>query len=796
MTIKLKTAIITAFICSNAFAQHSISGQIVDQNQKPLPFVNVEFNNNFIETNANGYFTIPNLTDGTYVIYINEQGYIPVKKEINLTDSQKLQFILVHDHSYKLNEVEIVAHKHDFTTGNSEHVGQDYVRDNYGGSLAKSLENMAGVNASGIGSATSKPIIRGLGSNRLLVSENGIKQEGQQWGADHGLEIDALNIEDVEVIKGPATLEYGNEAIAGVIKIKNNQIPKNNYTQTNVSLVYQSVNDGYTASVNHQYRKNQFFYKIKGTYADYADYKTTTDKIFYLDRWMPIYNKRVKNTAGNDFNLMGQIGYVNDNFRSILTLSNVQQKVGFFPGSHGVPSLDRLKNDGDNRNVDYPYQKVNHFKVISENELKLNSNNTLKFNFGFQDNLRNEVSSFHTHYSNQPVPTKDPNLELQFNLKTYDAQAKIEHLHNKYFKTVAGIQTQIQQNNIAGYNYLIPKYERNIYSGFLIEEFQKDKKWKVTAGLRYDFSTFKSKGYFDDYLYEYLINQQYSPVIANYYAERSKDISRNFSNLNGMIGATFQPNDFWDFNLNLGTSFRLPTAIELASNGIHHGSFRHERGDSSLDPEKGYAIDFKTTFHKNGWEISASPYLYYFDNYIFLKPSGQFSILPHGGQIYQYTQSKALLTGFEIQVSKQFNQNLNAELIYENIYNRQLTHDNKLSYYLPFSPPNSIYSRINYSIDRDLGIFDDISFNVNGKYAFQQNNFAQNEQLTNDYFLLGAGIKSKITINNFKANLTIQGSNLLNKKYYNHTSFYRALQLPEQARNIQVILNIPFGKSI
>ena len=80
---------------------------------------------------------------------------------------------------------------------------------------------MAGVNASGIGSSSSKPIIRGLGFNRLLVTENGIKQEGQQWGADHGLEIDALNIEDVEVIKGPSSLEYGNEAIAGVIKIKN-----------------------------------------------------------------------------------------------------------------------------------------------------------------------------------------------------------------------------------------------------------------------------------------------------------------------------------------------------------------------------------------------------------------------------------------------------------------------------------------------------------------------------------------------------------------------------------------------
>jgi len=794
MSFKIKSAIITALVCGNAFAQHNISGQIVDQNQKPIPYASIEINNSIYEADVNGKFIINNLPNGSYLIHINEQGFVPLTKEIILNGSQKLQFVLIHDHSYNLAEVEVIAHKHDFNTGNSQHVGQDYVRDNFSGSLAKSLENMAGVNASGIGSSASKPIIRGLGFNRLLVSENGIKQEGQQWGADHGLEIDALNVEDVEVIKGPATLEYGNEAIAGVIKIKNNQIPKNNSNTTNVTLLYQSVNEGYTASVNHQYRKNQFFYKIKGTYADYADFKTTTDQIRYLDRWMPIYNRRVKNTAGTDFNLMGQVGYVNDYFRTILTISNVQQKTGFFPGSHGIPSIDRLQHDGNYRNIDFPYQKVNHFKVISENELKINANNTIKFNFGFQDNLRKEISAFHTHYSNQTAPERNPDLELQFDLKTYDAQVKFEHTHNKYFKTIVGAQTQFQQNTIAGYNYLLPKYDRNIYSGFIIEEFQKDKKWKVTAGLRYDYATFKSEGYFDNYLYDYLIDRNYSAGVANYYAERSKNISRKFSNFNGMIGATYQANDFLDFNLNVGTSFRLPTATELAANGIHHGSFRHERGDANLDSEKGYALDFKATFHKNGWEISASPYLYYFNNYIFLKPSGQFSILPHGGQIYEYTQSKALLTGFEITVNKQISKNLDIQAVYENIYNRQLTDDNKLSYFLPFTPPNSAYARVNYKLDNPISIFDDISFQINGKYAFEQNNFAQNELLTKDYFLVGAGIKTKILINNFKANLAIQGSNLFNKKYYNHTSFYRALQLPEQARNIQVILNIPFGK--
>lgn len=794
MSFSLKSAVIAAIMCSNANAQHTITGQIIDQNQKPIPFVTIEFNNEAHQTDALGKFYVTNLTNGTYNLYINEQGYSPIHKQIIINQSQNLQFVLVHDHSYSLNQVDVIAHKHDFTTGNSEHIDQKYVRENYAGSLAKSLENMAGVNASGIGSAASKPIIRGLGFNRLLVSENGIKQEGQQWGADHGLEIDALNIEEVEVIKGPATLEYGNEAIAGVIRIKNNQIPTKNSSKTNLGLMYQSVNDNYITSINHQIRGDKFFYKLKGTYSDFADYRTTTDKIRYLDRWMPIYNNRVKNTAGQEMNVQGQIGYVDQQFRSILTVSNVNQKMGFFPGSHGVPSLDRLTHDGNYRNVDFPHQKVNHFKVISENEFKIDTKNLIKFNFGYQNNHRQEISAFHTHYSNQEAPTVDPDLELDFKLSTYDAQVKFEHTHNQNFKTIIGGQTQIQDNRIAGYNYLLPQYNRNIYSGYLIEEFQKAKTWKVTAGIRFDYADFDSNGYFDETLYNYLIGKEYAPAIANFYAERSQDISRSFTNWNGMIGATFQPNDFWDFNLNVGTNFRLPTAIELGSNGIHHGSFRHERGDANLDSEKGYAIDFKATYHKNNWDIAVSPYAYYFSNYIFLKPSGQFSILPHGGQIYQYTQSKALLTGFEVNVKKRFTDNLDAQVIYEFVNNRQLTEDNELSYFLPFTPPNTLFSKIDYRIDQPISIFDNFEFNVSGRYAFEQSNIAQNEDITKDYFLLGAGIKTNILINNFKATLTVQGSNLLNKKYYNHTSFYRALQLPEQARNIQVMLSIPFGK--
>ncbi len=794
MSISIKCGIVASFICSATFAQTVFEGQIIDKNQKPIPFATIQLDENEFRTDAEGKFKIEDLKKGKYHVQIDEQGYEPFSQTITFDTRQNFVFTLTFHKAFNLDEVTVLGHHHDFSTANVERIDQSYIKENYAGSLAKSLENIAGVNASGIGSSASKPIIRGLGFNRLIVTENGVKQEGQQWGADHGLEIDALNVEDVEVIKGPSALEYGNEAIAGVIKINNNNLPAKNATSGEVKALYQSINTNYGIGFNLKSRGDKFFYKIKGSYSDYADYRTTADQIYYLNRYLPIYNKRVKNTAGKDINAEIQTGYVGEKFRSILTVSNVNQKIGFFPGSHGIPSADRLLDDGNYRNIEFPYQKVNHFKVISENEIRLGTKDVLKFITSYQNNRRQEKSSFHTHYANQPVPTKNPDLELDFDLSTYDSQLKYEHNHNKNFKTIIGAQAQLQSNNIAGYNYLLPEYDRNIYSGFIIEEFKKGNTWKVSAGLRYDYATFKSQGYFDDYLYNYLVGKGNSAGIADYYATRSKTINRNFSNLNGMIGATFQPNEMWDFNLNVGTNFRLPTAIELGSNGIHHGSFRHERGDENLDVEKGIAVDFKSVFHKNDWDISVSPYLYYFSNYIFLKPSGQFSILPHGGQIYQYTQSKALLTGFEVEIRKKINENFEGNLVYEYLYNRQITEDKKLGNYLPFTPANNLFGQLNYKINQSFGLFEDVNFFVSGKYAFEQNKIAQNEDITPSYFLVGIGGKTKLKINGFSADLSIQVSNLLNKNYYNHTSFYRALQLPEQARNIQVMLTVPFGK--
>jgi iron complex outermembrane recepter protein len=769
-----------------------LEGEIRDSNNFPLEGAHIHVENSFTLTNAGGFFRIANLPRGSYRMTVTYLGFKPVDTLINMDEDKKIVLTLEEDTS-SLNEVLVSTFNGRRTTSeNIEVVTQEYIQEQFTGSLAKTLERLPGINSVEIGAGTSKPIIRGLGFNRVAVSENGIKQEGQQWGADHGLEIDAFSVENLEIIKGVGAIEHGSDAIAGVIKIINDRIPREGFTGEVIALG-KTVNNTVAASTNLAYKKDKFFYKIKATGSEFGDYSVPTDNIVYLNFNIPIYDERLKNTAGKEVDLYGQVGYVDNNYKGTLSLSNVFFKGGFFPGAHGVPSIARVQDDGDRRNIDFPFQQVNHFKVINKNEWFF-ENSSLDVILGYQNNHRQEWSRFHTHYAGQTPPATDPDLELDFNLNTFDAQVKYSRNFSPNHTSSIGIQTQIQDNSIAGYNFLLPEYFRTATGIYLTHEYLASEKITLTIGGRFDYSSISIEESYDDLLYSYLVNRGQNEITAGEYATRSEEIDRDFTNFNLMGGFLYNISPNWDMSINAGTSFRLPTAIELGANGIHHGSFRHERGDSNLDPEKGYVIDTRVNYSKDSFKASVSPYLYYFDNYIFLNPSGTFSVLPHSGQIYQFTQSEAVLTGVEVDLEKTFFEKLRTQAVFEYLYNRQVTSSRSRNYPLPFSPPVNGFGEVGYLFLENSDTFNDTEFFVNTSFALEQDRIAQTEEITPGYIIYGSGIRTGITAGKFKASLNLQVSNIFNTKYFNHTNFYRALEIPEMGRNIQLMLRIPLNK--
>lgn len=346
---------------------------------------------------------------------------------------------------------------------------------------------------------------------------------------------------------------------------------------------------------------------------------------------------------------------------------------------------------------------------------------------------------------------------------------------------------------MSGFNFLLPEYSRFNQGIYATHSYQVSKNINLNAGARLDLSKIEIEGFYDNNLYEYLVRNGSDEATANSYATRSTAITRDFANFNLMVGALFNFHENWDFSVNTGTSFRLPTAIELGANGIHHGSFRHERGDPNLDAEKGYVLDTKLSYRKNAFNASVSPYFYYFENYIFLNPSGQFSILPHAGQIYQFTQSEALLTGIEFDFNTVFAEKWHTQLTFEYLYNRQVTNDRSRNFPLPFTPPVNGFFEVGYDFLENSNTFKETEIFANSAFAFEQDRIAQNEQITPGYQIFGGGLRTDLKIGNFKATVNLQATNIFNTKYFNHTNFYRALEIPEMGRNVQLMLKIPIN---
>ncbi len=765
-----------------------LSGVVVDDQNQPIIGAHVLLDSTITISNENGEFNFTDLTPGTYQIKCNFIGYQTYTNQLLLV-SDTLIRIRMQDDIVALREILIQDKKgEDFLTLKSEYISSGIILEKYSGSLAKTLESLAGVNAMDIGASMSKPVIRGMGFNRIVVAENGIKQEGQQWGSDHGLEIDPFSVENAEIIKGASSIEYGSDAIGGVINVENTKIPEKNSTSGEVSILAKSVNHTFGGSVSGQTRSDRLYLKFRGTYLDFGDYSLPVKSINYLNTIIPIYNNRLKNTAGKekDFNFTG--GYLSNHFRSSISLSHVDQSNGFFPGSHGIPNIDRVLDDGNRRNIDFPHQHTRHLKIISNN-IWVFGENDLHLDVGYQKNHRQEWSKFHTHYSSQSPPENNPDLELDLQLSTYSINTKFHyHLNSKHQLTV-GTQTQHQENEIKGYNYFLPAFKRTNSGVFLKNRFLASDKMKFSFGVRYDWGETVIQGYFDSLLYHDLQIRGLGER-ADFYANRGMAVNWNGGDVSWLAGMEFTFHPDWKFTTNVGSSFRMPLALELGANGIHHGSFRHEVGNPSLDSEKGIYFDLSLAYNTDNINFSINPYLYHFSNYVYLDPTGQWSFLAHAGQIYEFTQAKVLLAGIELSLSKTFAQRLSLSGNFEHIFNRQLDGESK-NFSLPYTPPTNGYGELEYAFGSLSDHQNLYSIFINSRIALTQNQLAKNELSTPGYQTYGAGLKSEVNLIGSKMNIIFQVHNIFNTIYYNHISFYRKLEIPEPGRNFQMLINIP-----
>jgi len=466
------------FIPVSLFGQHgyTLSGLVKDENDQSLPGASVLLlpDQKGTVADVNGKFFIRNLPVGTYEVEISYLGYNTYKETILIDKDQDLHINLRHM-LQTLQEVVVtdnyVENYKNEEPLNIEIVNEDYIKQNLGGSLMKSLERLPGVSTIDIGSGQSKPVIRGLGFNRVVVVENGIKHEGQQWGADHGLEIDQFSSDRIEVVKGPSSLIYGSDAIGGVINISQAKaLPKNTVGGT-IDLVGKSNNNLLGTSAYAFARKNHLYFTVRGTIMDYGDYRVPTDSIDIYSYRAPLQDQYLRNTAGKEKNIHFSLGWNNERFINKLFFSNLNSKSGFFANTHGLEprQVDTDLHDASNRDINYPFQQVNHVKLINKSELNW-ENLGIESELGFQRNYRQEWSQYVDHGYMPPVfPDTlpfDTDLERQFDKYIYSANLMaLYNIHNRS-KIIGGINAKYQDNSIDGRGFIIPDFRQFVIGAF------------------------------------------------------------------------------------------------------------------------------------------------------------------------------------------------------------------------------------------------------------------------------------------------------------------------------------------
>ena len=657
------------------------------------------------------------------------------------------------------------------TSQSAVQVNREYLQQNFAGSLMQTLEGIPGVKAMTIGSGQSKPAIRGLGFNRLVVSEDGIKHEGQQWGDDHGLEIDQFSIDRAEVIKGPAALLYGSDAIGGVLNLYSNRIPTKPFCGS-IQLFGRTNNEQIGVSAKVGGKKGKWFYRAHATLIDYADYKVPTDSIQYYSYWIKLKDGRLRNTAGCERDGSLMLGYVGNNFHTDVLVSNSYSKSGFFANAHGLEvRLSDIDYDHSRRDVDLPYQWVNHLKVLSHTTWHT-AETLLELNLAYQNNLREELSEPVSH-GYMPIP--DGTLERRFNKNTYTAGLQLRQMLGKH-ELRAGISGEYQYNRRAGWGFIIPDFETLSLGTFVMDRYKLTDNLILNAGVRYDYARTHIRSYHDWFL---------TPVGADsVYKERSSDTRRNFNSVTWSAGVNYNVNQ-WIFKANVGKSFRVPIPKELGTDGINYHIFRYEKGNPQLDPEESYQLDASIFWGNDVWEMQVEPYLNYFPNYIYLNPTSQYV---EGLQLYYFTQARVLRCGVEAQVKWNFAKHWQAHAQGEYLYARQQSGEKK-GYTLPFSIPWSVDTGLKYSFDyKGKGYV-----GLNAHIVGAQNEIVPPEKPTGGHWTLNLSAGKDFQLRGEKIlHIAMHADNLLNRRYYDHTSYYRLIDVPEPGINLSMMVGVEF----
>ena len=650
-------------------------------------------------------------------------------------------------------------------------VGADsrYIEDNFGGSLMQSLSGLPGVRAMSIGSGSSKPMIRGLGFNRVVVAENGMKHEGQQWGDDHGLEADQYAVDRVEVIKGPAALAYGSDAIGGVIDLHSDAPPQSRFGGR-LRLFARTNNESVGTSLRVEGRGRRLWYKADATLVSYADYGIPADSIRYHSYYIRLHRRRLRNTAGREADASLAAGFESGPWRAFVRVAAVSTRSGYFANAHGLEvMLSDIDYDSSRRDIDLPSQTALHLSATARAGRSW-AGGGAEACLGWQANSRRERSEPVSHgYMPKPPGT----LERSFDKHTLTATATVRQQVGMC-AVRAGAAIERQVNRRGGWGFILPDFEQLGFGAFVAGRLVLGTDLILSAGVRFDCGSVGIHSYRDWYK---------TPVDGSdsVFMERSAGLNRWFSAVTWSVGVNRRLGRLV-LKANAGKGFRMPIAKELGTDGVNYSIFRYERGNASLAPEVSYQADAGVVYAHRGVDASLTPYVNYFPNYICLNPTPEYL---EGLQLYRYTQGRVLRWGGEASLSWRLVDWLELGAGGEYLWASQLSGDKK-GYTLPFSAPWRVSCglRFMWAGGRRAG-----RGHASAEFVAvgAQRRVVPPEEPTAGHCLVNVAVGQAVAVASHSLHITLRCDNLLGSRYYDHTSYYRLIGVPEPGRSFALM---------
>lgn len=729
------TILILLTIKANVFSQ-DFRGKVIDvETQEPIPFAQIYFPDLEIgtTTNLNGEFVIEHSLPQVVKITIHSTGYADYLKEINTTQTKELIVSLKEEH-LELDELVVSCHTGTLqksTITNIENKSMDELSVIQATNLGEALNNIPGVYNNSMGNGISKPVIRGLSGVRVVTYLNELRIENQQWGGDHGMGITELGIGNVEIIKGPASLLYGSDALGGVAYFRDEQFADINSKEFTASTRFESNSLKTVNNIGFKYSKNKFRINLFGGYNLAADYKMGN-------------NYYAKNSRFNSQNFKTSIGYNNKNWVLNVRYNFNLNNIGIPGHTHDtLATLSSFQTTKQEWRIIRPAQKIMNSYLMVNN----------KFFFAKSDlniSVGNTINSLR-EFEKLTIPA------INLSLISTPYNIRYRKVFSDKLNLITGLQGmyQINSNGTDAEEVLIPNSNLLDNGLYAILRYDSDK-WGTQVGVRGD-----------------------NRKLTTYQTDIFSPFNANYNSLNYSAGVYRKVKNI-DFRLNYSSGYRAPHVTELLANGVHHSASQFEIGKRDLKPEFAQQIDLGIEFKGEHLSLLINPFFNNLSNYIYIQPTD--SVID-GYKVFKYSQANSsFMYGGDI--GFHFHPHFAHKFHFESSYSYIKTEDENGNAF-PLTPQPRLNSSLSYEFENEVKKIEIKNISVQHQYYFAQNNVAQFETPTAAYHLINVGVNlvfGKEKQFGMKAGV----NNLLNQEYIPHLSRLKNIGLFSPGRNIYV----------